>query len=114
MNVRKLTDDGDIVFGYGNSTFVKDSPEAISNVLQYRFKLSFGEWMLNVDDGLDLFLGEMSKESIDTIVRERILDTQDVIDITSFESEQEPKTRKYKARVSVSTTYGEVQTEVTL
>ena len=114
MIVRRLAEDGDIIFGYGNSTFLKDSSESVATILQYRFKLMFGEWMLNEEEGLDLFLGEMSKESIDSIVRQRILDTQDVLSITSFESEKDEKTRTYKAKVSITTTFGEINTEVTL
>lgn len=114
MFIRKLTDDGDIEFGKGNSSFYKDSPEAVGTAVQMRFNLMFGELIFNTLAGTNLYLDGMNKESIDTIVRERILGTKDVIDILSFESEHIKETRTYKAIISLYTTYGNTNIEVAI
>lgn len=114
MFIRKLTDTGDIEFGKGSNSFYKDSPDAVATAIQMRFNLMFGEIIFNTLAGTDLYLDGMSKESIDTVVRERIIETKDVIDIGSFESEHDKEKRLYKAIISVYTTYGNSNVEITI
>lgn len=114
MTVRKLTEDGDIIFGKGSYTFEKDSPEAVAIVLRERFLLSLGNWWLNQNAGFNVFLGIEDKEYIDGVVRDYIENTEGVSSIVSFQSEQDMEKRLYKAQVEVTTDYGNLQTEVVL
>ena len=112
MKIRKLTDTGDILFGKGIATFEKDTPEAVAIELRERFLLFLGDWWLNKDAGLDMFLGTENKDYIDGVIRQHIDETKEVKDILYFKSEIDYEKRIYKAQVRVDTTYGEVDTEI--
>lgn len=111
MKVRRLDANKDIVFGKGRYTYLENTPETVGQIVWQRFKISLGEWWLNIDSGLDVAIADLPKEAIDTIIQERITETLGVIEILQFESIQDYETRHYTATVTVRTDYGNITIE---
>jgi hypothetical protein len=109
MKYRKLSSTGDYVFGNGNMDFYTNSPEAVGQSVVTRLKLWVNEWFLNVEEGtlwLQGVIGKQQQSTVDTILRSRILETQGVTDITSYDSIIDPDTRKLSLNVTIDTLYG--------
>ena len=107
MKYRRITAEGDYAFGFGNTSFVTDI-DAVRQAIQTKLKLFQGEFWEDLNDGLPFFqqiAGTTSKDSIDLLIRARILSTPQVIEISSFQSSIGVD-RKYKATVGVNTVYG--------
>ena len=115
MKYRKLVK-GDYSFGKGLGDFVSGA-QAVSQAIQTRLLLLQGEWWESTEEGLPLFQNILGKpgtpeniQAIDLIIRDRIANTPDVIDIKNFQSSYE--NRKYSLRCIVETKYGEATVEV--
>lgn len=108
MKYRRLSPTGDYVFGFGNTSFYTDA-DAVAQAIQTKLKLFQGEWWEDLDDGLPFFqqiAGSRDKDAIDLLIRSRILDTPNVLMITTFSSTLQD--RKYTASADVLTTYGTI------
>lgn len=115
MRYRKLDENGDYVFGNGQQDFYKDSVEAVAQSVKTRLQLWKGEWFIDSDEGtpyLQGVIGKQSTEVINTVLRSRILGTDGVLTIDSFDSTIDPTTRKLSLSVSISTIYGNTTIEV--
>ena len=81
---------GDAVFTNGGTTVTSDITEAVMQRLFITLKTFEGEWYLNTDHGIPYFqsiLGaKNSKEAIDLIFQQKILQDPDVQAITEFTS----------------------------
>ena len=87
--------------------------------IKTRIKLLKGEWWESTKEGLPLFqkiLGQSGNNEnlaiADSLIKERIVDTPDVLSITRFNSNYE--NRNYSFNCSVSTKYGEIEISLTL
>ena len=113
MIYRQLDQNGDYSFGQGAQDFLQGS-SAVAQAILTNLRLLLGEWWENTAIGLPAFqsiLGKpgVTKESVDMIVRNQILSTQDVSSISSFSSTYSPQTRQYSiGNCVVNTTYGAV------
>lgn len=115
IKYRKLSPDGDYVFGFGNTDFLEDI-EAVRQAIETKLKMFRNEFWEDLDDGLPFFqqmAGSYDKDVIDMVIRSRILETPYVIGVKSFESKITP-TRKYIASVSADTAFGTVSVGVNL
>ena len=109
MRYRKLTADGDYTFGNGQLDFYRDTPETVGQAVKTRILLWLGEWFLNTDEGTPFMLtvlGKHSKASADATIKERILTTQGVTEIESYESEIDAETRTLSINAVINTIYG--------
>lgn len=86
---------------------------AVSQAIKTRLLLLKGEWWEDLDDGLPLFqqiLGQTGTKNnltiVDSLIKERIIETQDVTGIGEFSSTYEE--RKYSFTATVNTKYGSV------
>lgn len=89
MRYRRLSSDGDYVFGQGLSNFLVDSPECVAQAVQTRLALLRGEWFVDVTDGTPYstaILGKSNKTIRDREIRARILGTPNVTEITDYSS----------------------------
>jgi hypothetical protein len=89
MRYRKLDSDGDCSFGRSALDFISDTPETVAQAVRTRLLLLRGEWFLDVTDGTPYateILGANTAQTYDLAIRERILDTQGVTGIVSYES----------------------------
>ena len=118
MIYRQLDKDGDYVLGRGTGEFLKNS-EAVAQAIVTNLKLLLGEWWEDVNNGLPLWqsiLGqpgsEINKNSVDNIIRRRILDTnmdgtQLVSSIDDYSSQYSAQSRSYIFEAVVTTIYSE-------
>ena len=109
MRYRKLDSSGDYTLGTG-SDFHMNSPEAVAQAIGTRLKLWKREWFVNTDDGtdyMDKVLGKRTR-SPDVEIKQRILGTPGVTQITAFASSYEGESRKLTITATVQTQYGTV------
>lgn len=118
MRYRILDSNDDYQLGKGQQNFTYGT-YAVAQAIKTRLKLLKGEWWENTEEGLPLFqqiLGQPgTNENIliaDNLIKERILDTQDVTSIESFKSNY--SNRSYSFSCTVNTKYGTVSISNTL
>ena len=114
MRYRKLDENGDYTFGNQQADFLRDSPETVAQAISTRLKLDQGEWFLDKTEGTPWkteVLGERTAATRDSSVQKRILGTQGMVQIDSYESIVDPDTRKFTPTAGVTTAYG--QTTIT-
>lgn len=110
MRYRKQDENGDYSFGNGQSNFFKDSPEAVAQAVKTRLLLWRGEWFLNVEEGTAYLQGVIGKHddiTRDSVLRSRILGTEGVTKIVSYDSTIDRENRKLNLSVTIDTIYGE-------
>lgn len=116
MRVRKLTPTGDYSFGHGQKDFYANTPAAVGQSVQTRLLLWLGEWYLNTLEGtpyLQGVLGKYSLENADVVIQDRIRTTTGVVNISKYESNLDPVTRKMTVAATINTIYGPTQVQVT-
>lgn len=88
-------------------TFLIDSPETVAQAIKTRLQLSAGEWFLDLDEGTqyDEVLGYNTQDSRDLAIRERILETPGVLELTEYRSSVSAA-RRFAVVAVVSTIYG--------
>jgi len=110
MRYRKWTDGGtDIQFGPGQADYWQDDPQGVAQAVVSRLRLLAGEWFLDLAEGTPYVggvFGKHTKASYDPVIRARILDTEGVTAITSYESAFDGETRKITISVVIETEYG--------
>lgn len=110
MIYRKLDEDGDYTFGGNGNSFYRNDPLGVSQSVITRLRLWENEWFLDINEGMPYIGGVMGKytlEDVDSIVKERIINTEGVIEITSYQSSFNPDLRKFSVSVTISTLYGD-------
>lgn len=115
MRYRKLDSLGDYLFGNGQIDFWKDTPNAVAQSVQTRLQLWLGEWFLNIEEGTPFMqgiLGKYSKDVADTTIKDRVLDTDGVTSIDSYESTIDPDTRSLSVTIKINTIYGPTEVQV--
>lgn len=104
-----LDANGDYTFGNGSANFWINDPQAVAQSIQTRLNLWQGEWFLDQTIGTPIaqqVLGYGTENLYDTVIKERILQTQGVTSIIEYQSEFDPITRKLTAGpVTVQTLY---------
>ncbi|HCT3679237.1 TPA: hypothetical protein OTU09_001781 [Acinetobacter baumannii] len=110
MRYRKLSSDGDYVFGSGKNDFLSNSPETVAQAILTRLKLWLGEWFANTSDGTgwnQSIVGKHSKNLYELTLRQRVLETPGVSSVADFQSSLDPETRHLSVSMVVNTIYGE-------
>ncbi len=115
MKYRKLDENDDFVFGHNKQDYLLDS-KAVAQAIYTRIKLLKNEWWEDLEDGTPLFqkvLGSKitpnTKNAVDLIMRDRILNTPDVETILGYKSEVDTVNRVYSMVCSVQTKYGVIE-----
>ncbi len=111
MRYRKLSNDGDYVFGSGKNDFLVNSPEAVAQAILTRLKLWLGEWFADTSDGTgwnQSIVGKQSKNLYELTLHQRVLETPGVKSIVDFQSSLDPDTRRLTVSMTVNTIFGEV------
>lgn len=110
MRYRKLSSDGDYVFGSGKNDFLVNSPEAVAQAILTRLKLWLGEWFADTSDGTgwnQSIVGKQSKNLYELTLHQRVLETPGVKNIVDFQSTLDPDTRRLTVSMTVNTIFGE-------
>jgi hypothetical protein len=117
MRYRALTSDGDMRFGGGRSDWLADSPECVAQAVQTRLLLLRGEWFLDTTEGTPYateILGNNTQSTRDWAIRTRILETQGVTEITTYDSQFDPDSRAFSVQATISTLYGTTTVQAVL
>ncbi|MDD2056622.1 hypothetical protein N5D52_14650 [Pseudomonas sp. GD03860] len=117
MRYRELDANGDYSFGNQQADFYRDSPDVVAQAVKTRLQLHRGEWFLDTKDGTPWeteILGERTTATRDAAIKKRILGTQGVVQIDSFDSSLDPETRRFSVTVTITTVYGQTTISETL
>ncbi|WP_375038583.1 hypothetical protein [Acinetobacter sp. RW6] len=109
MRYRKLDDDGDYSFGQGQNNFHINTPEGVAQAVMTRLKFWVAEWFADTSDGTGWntdVLGKYTDHLFELMIRQRILETQGVLSVDSFDSQFDGETRKLSIQSSITTIYG--------
>lgn len=109
MIYRKLDPAGDYTLGSG-ADFLANSPEAVAQAVLTRLRLWKGEWFINTEDGTpyasDVLGKRFQRKNPDSIIKQRILGTPGVTEITSYSSSFDGDSRQFSVTATISTAYG--------
>jgi len=117
MRYRKLDEIGDYSFGNSQANFHQNTPAGVGQAVLTRLKLWVNEWFLNVEDGtdwLDQVLGRGTSLLYEQVIKQRILGTFGVTEITDFYTQFDPNTRKLNIQTTINTVYGETTLQESL
>ena len=105
MTDLKLGDNHDIVFENGDFQLTRVEDESLAQRLRIKLLTIQPEWYLNQNEGLPYFTSifgkPRAKESIDLIFKQAILEEPEVIQIKSFQSSIDSRTRQYSLNFTV-------------
>ena len=114
MRYRKLSDEGDMTFGSQQADFLRNTPETVAQAVVTRLKLWLGEWFIDQSEGTpyqQAALGKHTRASIEPAIRSRILETEGVTSIESFDMSVDPDERKVTINATINTAYGSVEVQ---
>jgi hypothetical protein len=118
MIYRRLDNNGDYSFGRGRQDFLAGS-DAVGQAIKTRLLLLFAEWWEDQADGTPLFQSILGApgtpenlNAADLIVQDRIINTENVVEIIEFISSYE--NRMYTIKCTIGTSFGTTTLEVTL
>ena len=109
MRYRAQDLDGDYRFGNGMADFHIDNAEAVAQAIMTRLRLWVGEWFLDTAEGTPFeqaVLGTGKMNSVEPAIRDRILDTEGVDEIVSFQLIWDSNARRLELIAEVNTIYG--------
>lgn len=116
MKYRKLDANGDYVIGT-SADFFTNTPEAVAQSVLTRLRLFSAEWFLDLTDGTPWrveVLGKYTRETYDTVLRQRILSTAGVRSLIDYTSNFDGSTRTLNVSGTLDTIYGEAPFQGTL
>jgi len=103
---------GDMLFGHNSRDFLCDSPTTVAQAILTRLKLWQGEWYLNLQAGtpwMQQVLGNSPGTGVpDAVIRQRILGTPYVTDISDYASAFNPSNRTLVVSCQVYTQFGQI------
>lgn len=114
VTVRRLDSNWEPIFGNGKDAYISDI-DAVAQIIAMKLKLFLGEWWMNRNEGIPMFqsiLGasgsDKSRETIDSLIRSRILEVTYVTGIEGLKSTFDVDRREYKFVSAVNTQFGTV------
>lgn len=115
MRYRKLDADGDYVLGAATA-FLVNTPHTVAQAVATRLRLFRGEWFLDTTEGMpwDDVLGKNTQGTADSAIRQCILGTQGVAEITDYASTIDANTRAMTVSATITTIYGTTTIQETL
>lgn len=116
MRYRKLNATGDYTLGSGQDFHV-NSPEAVAQAVRTRLELNLSEWFADTSDGMPWdteVLGKYTALTRDAVIKDRILGTPGVTEITEYSSTFDGNTRRFSVTATISTAYGTATVDTTL
>lgn len=108
MRVRKVDASGDMVFGGGQSSFHRDTPDAVAQVVESRLNLWLRDWYLDLNEGTPYqtsVLGKYTENARDPVMQARILETPGVTELAAYSSTFDPQTRAFRLSAEIVTAY---------
>lgn len=109
MRIRALSPSGDFQFGNGLANFYVNSPLGVGQQVVTRLLLIQGEWFLDntqVTPWFTEIFGYSNPSVRDLIVKNVILTTDNVQQITSYSSAVNNTTRQFSVNADILTAFG--------
>ncbi len=113
MTVRALDSNGDIVT---SGIIFLSKAEEVGQTIETRLKLFLGEYFRDITQGTPWFTSILGKNTADdsvaaknTIIKNIILQTDNVVKLLSYDATFDSANRKYTITSSVLTEYGQIQ-----
>lgn len=115
MRYRQLDVDGDYVIG-GAQAFLVDTPEAVAQAVKTRLNLIRGEWFVDTSAGMPWqdVVGKNTRGTADIEIRQCILGTQGVTEISGYSSTLDVEARRMHVEATLKTIYGSIAFDATL
>jgi hypothetical protein len=111
MRYRRLDDNGDMTFGNQQADFLRNTPETVAQAVMTRLNLWADEWFLDIEAGTQYVQGALGKytgQTLEPMIRERILATENVTEIVEFGIQIDPDARKVTIDATINTQFGQV------
>ncbi|WP_345820529.1 hypothetical protein ABC766_00400 [Methylobacterium fujisawaense] len=108
MRIRKVSSDGDMVFGGDQASIWRDVPEVVGVLVEARLNLWEGQWWLDATQGTPYeqqVLGKRTEGLRDPALQARILDTPGVVEIEAYNSVLDRQTRGLTVSATIQTVY---------
>lgn len=108
MRVRRVDQNGDMIFGGDQAAFLRDTPDAVAQIVESRLNLWEAQWYLDLDEGTPYqtqVLGKRTEATRDPVLRARISDTPGVVEIASYNSVLNRETRGFTVSARIDTAY---------
>lgn len=108
MRVRKVDSNGDAVFGGDQASFLRNTPDAVAQIVESRLNLWQGQWYLDLSDGTPYeqqVLGRYTANVRDAVLQARILTTPGVSGIKTYSGAYDGDPRQYTVSVRIETAY---------
>lgn len=106
--VRRLSPDWDMTFGQGLGNFARDA-EAVGQDVKTRLQLLQEEWFLDLDAGIpylqDIAVKPSNVTLAESIIKQCILDTAGVDEITEFAVTYDRDSRVFGVTATLRTIY---------
>ena len=107
MRIRIMDSAGDMTFGQSLDNFTTNTPKGVAQLILTRLKLWYGEFFANTADGMPWatdVLGNRTTSVYNEAIRDRILSTEGVKEITKYSSSL--VNRKLTVNATIQTEYG--------
>lgn len=114
MRYRPLGPDGDYTVGV---PFLINTPQTVAQAVSTRLKLWMGEWFMDTSDGTPWqqnILGPRAGASPDAYIKQRILGTPGVTQLTEYNSVYDGNGRTLTVTGVIDTLYGSAPISVAL
>ena len=107
---------GDITLVGNSPVLVEDTLSVVRQRIQIRLNTFLGEWFYNSEVGVpyyeQILTQKYDKSIVDSVLRSEVLETEDVIEVTSFETTFDKATRKLNFYIEATTTQGSVTVQI--
>lgn len=110
MKIRRIDSEGDWDYGHSMSSYYVDNAQSVGLNIVTRLREWYRDCFFAMDKGIDYptRLGSFNqKENLDNDIQNIILNSADVVDITSFESTHSRDTRAYTCKAQVLHIYSD-------
>jgi hypothetical protein len=110
MKIRRIDSEGDWDYGHSMSSYYVDNAQSVGLNIVTRLREWYRDCFFAMDKGIDYptRLGTFNqKENLDNDIQSVIMNSQDVVDITSFESTYSRETRIYTFKALVLHIYSD-------
>ena len=110
MKIRRIDSEGDWDYGHSMSSYYVDNAQSVGLNIVTRLREWYRDCFFAMDKGIDYptRLGSFNqKENLDNDIQNIILNSADVVDITSFESTYSRDTRAYTCKAQVLHIYSD-------
>jgi hypothetical protein len=98
-----------MTFGHGGGDYFRDEPEMVAQNILTRLRLFTREWFLDTREGTpyrEEVLGKHTRDTYANALRRRIIQTNGVLSLDSFDYAFNGETRTVDVRAEVTTIYG--------